>query len=667
MFRSIRRFLVLAVAFALRSAAGSKFLLALAVLALGATPTSAQLVRSAVTTATSSASVSAIPTPTLAATVTIATSGLPQTTTGLTLERVPVVAPPCTDAKLDEIFEAAGPGNTSVSVDCSFSFAPFFFRDRITKQLLFTGNTQGVTVDCLGGAIDGGPGSYLYDNGDRGVNIVEVVSSAIDGPGPLRWSARPQDITIRDCEIIGSARIWPLNLWVEGNNERLAALSRQPGYVATLRANAPRGIRFVDVVFRAQKHTPLYIGPGVTETEVSDSWFLGGARGVILYLDTESSRNVIRNNQFHAQSDLGDKPREIIAIDASDHNLIVGNYFSALDHGGIYLYRNCGEDHIVRFTTPSHNKIINNVFYYNHYDGQSSYYDSNDFAPAVFLGSRNNDRDYCSYDNDFAGGSGADNRSFATHNVVMQNQFYKRSVANSVVTKWTDVNVPNYVAYNEGDLLSHQERPSGCHVDTAYGQFLRDGETTRLLRSASGAPTCRAGRSRCDDGEIVVDPASIASSLVSCQIDRIPFTCGVSGDNRGCTGSSICPSGTTLVRTAAACNLEFGSVTTTQLTAITGNDLRVVRSSDDIDDGSCHAGSASISSGQAVIERQASGGRVYFGCSEHDENGGDCQVRGELYCQNERLLTSGSINTGAQLSTSGSISTGTQLSISGAR
>ncbi len=109
MFRSIRRFLVLAVAFALRSAAGSKFLLALAVLALGATPTSAQLVRSAVTTATSSASVSAIPTPTLAATVTIATSGLPQTTTGLTLERVPVVAPPCTDAKLDEIFEAAGP------------------------------------------------------------------------------------------------------------------------------------------------------------------------------------------------------------------------------------------------------------------------------------------------------------------------------------------------------------------------------------------------------------------------------------------------------------------------------------------------------------------------------------------------------------------------------
>lgn len=627
MFRSIRRFLDLAVAVAL---------------AMGAAPTGAQLVRSAGTTTTSTTSLSSSSTPTLAATVTTATSALSSQTTGLTLERVPVVAPPCDEPMLEEIFELAGPDNgTFVEVNCSFSMSPPN-RIRITKRLVFTGNTQGVTVDCLGYPIDGGPGSHNYD-ADRGTNMVEIVSSPVEDSELLRWSARPQNITIRDCEIIGSARIWPLDLWLTRNEKKLAALSRQPGYVATLRANAPRGIRFEHVVFRAQKQEALYIGTGVTDTEVVDSEFLGGALGVIVYLDAESSRSVLRNNLFDAESDLGDKPREIIAIDGSDHNRIIGNYFSKLDHGGIYLYRNCGEKDpysVVRFTTPSHNQIINNVFYYNQYDGSN---------PAVFLGSRNNDRDYCDDDDDFPGGSGADNRSFATHNVVMQNQFYKRSVASSIVTKWTDVNVPNYVAYNE-TVLSHQERPSGCYVDTAYGQFLRDGETTRLLRSSTGAPTCRAGRTRCADGKLVDDAVL---SYASCQIDRVPFECPVSGDNRGCSRSTICPSGTTLVRAAAACNLEYGSVSSTQLAAIPGNGLRVVRSSDDVDSGSCRVGSASISSGETVIERQASGGRVYFGCSEYDENGGDCHIRGELYCQNEQLVTSGSFATGAQLTISG--------------
>jgi len=600
----------------------------LAILAVAATPASAQL-----------------------------RSTLTATTFDAALEAAPVVAPPCTEAELAEIFEEAGPGNASVEVKCSFSMAPPD-RVRITKKLVFTGNTQGVTVDCLGYPIDGGPGSYLYDEGDRGANIVEIVSSLVEDSDVLRWSARPQNITIRDCEIIGSARIWPFNFWVEENMEKQAALSRQPGYVATLRANAPRNIRFERVVFRAQKYNPLYIGPGVTDTEVSNSWFLGGAHGVAIYLDAESSRNVIRGNQFHVETDRGDHPREVIAIDGSDHNRIVGNYFSALDHGGIYLYRNCGEGlrdreiGVVRFTTPSHNQIINNVFYYNQYDDDGgSYYTDVNSNPAVFLGSRNNDRDYCDDDDDFAGGSGSDNRSFATHNVVMQNQFYKRSVASSIKTKWTDVNVPNYVAYNEGDVTSHQTRASGCYVDSAYGQFLRDGETTRLLRSSTGAPTCRERRSRCVDGDLVTDATS---TFTSCQIDRVPFSCGVAGDNRGCTGSTICPSGTTLVRTAAACNLEYGPVSSSDLAAISGNDLRVVRSSDHVEDGSCRAGSATIASGQAVIERPASGGRVYFGCSEHDENGGDCEVRGELFCQNERLLTSGMVSSGTLTSVSGS-------------
>ncbi|MEZ4334948.1 MAG: right-handed parallel beta-helix repeat-containing protein [Myxococcota bacterium] len=527
-------------------------------------------------------------------------------------------APPCDDATRARILEEAGPGNDAIEVDCSFSIAP---PERITKRLVFSGSTQGVTVDCHGAAIDGGPGRYLYDAGDRGTNIVEIRSTLDGGTGPASWVARPQNITIRDCEIVGSARIWPLNFWDASELARLRSLSRQPGYVSTLRSHAPRGIRFERVTFRAQKTTPLYIGPGVTETTVVDSWFLGEAQGVALYLDAESSRNHIRGNQFHTQTDRGKKPREVVAIDGSDHNEFVDNWFSALDHGGIELYRNCGEDAVVRFTTPSHNRIINNVFYYDRYDGSEA---------AVVLGSRDGQsRDYCGDDSDFAGGSGTDDRSFATHNVVLQNQFYKRSVAQSVVTKWHDVNVPNYVAYNE-TVQIHEERPAGCSVDSAYGQFLRDGETTRLAMSSTG-PSCSDQVLRCHDGEVELE----SPGLSGCAIRRIPFSCSVSGSDRGCSGSTQCPSGTTRVRVAAACNLEYGPVSSTQVAAIATQSVRVVRASDRVADGNCWVGSSALASGEAIIEDDGAGGRIYFGCSEHDENGGDCEIRGELDCQDD--------------------------------
>jgi hypothetical protein len=528
------------------------------------------------------------------------------------------VARECTEDEKKDILAKADDDHSSIPIDCSFSFAP---PQRITKQLVFTGDTRGVTVDCNGGVIDGGPGSYHYNDPDPGANIVEIVSS-LSTSGPVSWESRPQDITIRHCKIVGSARIWPLNVWHPENMERLAAFSREPGYVSKLRALAPRDVRFERIVFEGLGTTPLYIGPGVTETTVVNSRFQGGAAGVALYLDAESSRNSIRNNVFDIETDLGKKPREIIAIDGSDRNQIVGNYFSALDHGGIELYRNCGEDRIVRFTTPSHNHIINNVFYYDKYDGDDA---------AVVLGSRDGkSRPYCGDDSDFGAGSGTDNRSFATHNVVMQNQFYKRSVAKSVKTKWTDVNVPNYVAYNE-TVRSHVERPSGCYVEAAYGQFLRDGETTRLRRSSSGAPSCDDQVLRCEDGELRLDPESLAA----CEIERIPFSCRVSGSNRGCTGSSMCPSGTTRVRAVAACNLEYGAVTDFQLDAIPGNSVRVVRASDSVSDGSCFVDSNSVRSGEAIIENDGYNGRVYFGCSERDSNGGDCHVRGELYCEDD--------------------------------
>ena len=525
----------------------------------------------------------------------------------------PIAAPPCGPKKLALLrLSATSLEDSTVDIDCSFTL-PLGHPD-ITKRLVLTGKAaRGIEIDCNGAVIDGGPGTYHYQS--KGANMIEVVSRTVE-THPVWLAEQPRDITIRRCEVIGSVRVQPLDLWRSSNLQLLAEASRRPGYVARLRANAPTGVRFEKMIFHGIQHSPIYIGTGVTDTSVVDSKFYGAVGGVALYLDVESSRNVIANNEFHVETN-----REIIAIDGSDHNEIVGNFFSALDHGGVELYRNCGEHRIVRFTTPSHNRIVNNVFYYDKYDGSEA---------AVVLGSRDGkSRRYCGHDDDFPGGSGLDDRSFATHNIVMQNQIYKRSIEESIKTKWTDVNVPNYVAYNE-TVSVHEERPSGCYVESAYGQFLRHGETTQLARDADGEPSCRQRALRCLDGELRTD----LELLSACEIDQVSFSCRVEGDNRGCNASTICPAGTTRVRTFAACNLEYGSVSTAQLESVDGNGLRVVRPSTRVSDGYCYVGENGLREGETVIEDRGNA-RVYFGCDEHDANGGDCHLRGELYCQGD--------------------------------
>ena len=107
--------------------------------------------------------------------------------------------------------------------------------------------------------------------------------------------------------------------------------------------------------------------------------FEGESSGVPIYLAPSSGRTLIKNNRIRTntwKSGPG-RGRETISIDGSDENQIISNWFGDLNRGGIFLYRNCGENGGVRHTTPSHNQIINNVFYYNHYTGPK---------PAVYLG-----------------------------------------------------------------------------------------------------------------------------------------------------------------------------------------------------------------------------------------------------------------------------------------
>jgi hypothetical protein len=384
----------------------------------------------------------------------------------------------------------ATPTSAEVKIRCSISLAA---GEVIDKRLILEGTAAtGVVVDCNGAVIDGGPGSV-----NQGLDMIEIRS---EKQGNSRYD-RPENVTVRECTIYGSVRI--LGMAKNGEGPALLSSSYLSGHVSRARANAPTGVTLDHLTIIASGRTPLYFAPGVTSSVLRDSELRGRADGVALYLDAESAYNTLRDNYIHTVT----APRELIAVDGSSYNRIIDNRFSALDHGGIYFYRNCGEAGTVRHSTPSHNTVVNNVFYYDKYTGSK---------PSIYLGSRNGvfswfnptGKTYCNqdhelpFDNKYGYGSAISDLDYAQYNIVMQNQVYKRSIADMIRTGGT-VNVPNFIDDNE-TVTAAVDRPAGCPVLVGEAvDFVLDGGT--ILLDSPLADT----RYRCSDGDLipVSDPA----------------------------------------------------------------------------------------------------------------------------------------------------------------
>ena len=147
----------------------------------------------------------------------------------------------------------------------------------------------------------------------------------------------------------------------------------------------------------------------MTGVTIRNCTFTGWSASTTVYLDAESGGNRIEGCAFDVRSG-----REVMAIDGSATNTIVGNRFLRAGYGGIYLYRNCGEGGTVRHQTPQRNVIENNFF------------DLKDLHPGsygIWLGSRQGRRSYCEDDAGYPFGSSVDNRDFADHNTLVGNVF----------------------------------------------------------------------------------------------------------------------------------------------------------------------------------------------------------------------------------------------------
>ena len=508
----------------------------------------------------------------------------------------------CSAERVAQVLAPATESSSAVEIDCNLTLSA---HDVVTRRLLLTGpRASGVTIECNGALLDG-------TGINRGQDMILVRSRRIEeADGTVRFE-RPSDITVRGCEVHGSVRLVGMGRNGEGADVRES--SRRPGHVARARAPAPTRIVLDELVIEAHGRTPVYFAPGVTDSALLRSELRGTAASVALYLDAESSRNLIRDNYIHTSN-----PREQLAIDGSSHNRILANRFSALDSGGIYLYRNCGEGGTIRISTPSYNEILDNVFYYDRYRGSD---------PAVFLGSRDGHRSYCDADRGFGYGSSADDRDFAQYNVVMGNRIYRRDVDEMIITRYPATSSPNYLEHNE-TVDRAEPRLPGCHVPFGHlTRYIRHGESIDLFRGADGHPYCAGYSFECLDGEL----GAIGES--DCALTTHTFGCEIEGSDTGCSGAWTCPSGRTLVAASAACNLESGGVSDAQLSSVVRGSISVVRTSDVVRDGSCWAGAQILSSGSLPLSSTLVGSRgVSFGCRERDRNGGDCEIRGIGYC-----------------------------------
>lgn len=305
-----------------------------------------------------------------------------------------VMTPPAAqDCSAAEIADLLSPSSTPYRLACR---AVLDAHAHVRRPVLIEGeDASGAALDCNGGRIG------MADRpGTTRLPTVAIWSRQV---GQV-WSA-PRDVTVRRCVILGNVRIWGMG--AGGAMSDLRDASRQADFTRAAQAAAPTGVTLDAVRIEANGSIPFYVGPGVTRTTMRGSTLTGRSVSTAVYLDAESANAVIENNEFHVRTG-----REIIAVDGSGANRITGNRFDLHGRGGVFLYRNCGEDGVIRHQTPSWNRITDNLF-----TGASW------LRPRlVVVGSREGRRPYCGADAGWPFGSSADDGDNAVGNTVERNR-----------------------------------------------------------------------------------------------------------------------------------------------------------------------------------------------------------------------------------------------------
>jgi hypothetical protein len=403
----------------------------------------------------------------------------------------------------------------------------------VTRPLVLEGAAaSNVTINCNGATLDGRhyPSGYKY----RALEIrSKLIKDPMQGQSFGEW-VPPVNVTIENCKILGSIRL--IGMSEHAGGDAILWSSRAEGHIDRVRRAAPSYITFKNIQVEGNGGNAIYFSAGVNNSNIIDSRIIGNLRAAGLYMDAESYKNTIRNSYFKREIPIGADAypageRELISVDGSSHNLIVNNIFEGLAKGGIFLYRNCGENSVVRHSTPSYNEIINNVFIYYTANPASVFnYDK----PAVFIGSRDgqdlSSNWNCSDDAGYLFGSSISDQDMASYNVAFQNHLTKFFPTTHTIRVGNSYNKENFISSNNGNFDNRaaaeveQNEKAGCFVrNSASEKFLLNGKDlnrvliTSAADSASGSKVATLFSTKivCIDSILRtrLTPTGLASSL----------------------------------------------------------------------------------------------------------------------------------------------------------
>lgn len=201
------------------------------------------------------------------------------------------------------------------------------------------GNT---TLDCNGSKFIG-----------NGINKIGLL---IDSRGEVL-----SNVTIKNCIFEGFESSGIRVSWEEVD-------SQKGDDKKTIYQRTPKRIYIENVEVRNNGGVGIYIDDYVTEAVIKSSKVIGSG-GAGIYLEHSSKNNKVIGNLISNNGFKKDKKtrREGVAIDSSAHNEVTGNIFFGNAAGGVFLYKNCGENfrsgrQVIRWQHSNFNLIKKNIF-----------------------------------------------------------------------------------------------------------------------------------------------------------------------------------------------------------------------------------------------------------------------------------------------------------------
>jgi hypothetical protein len=371
------------------------------------------------------------------------------------------VAPTCEADAVAALLAPATAEVPSHRLDCSVTLSP---DDVVTKTVQLVGPaSSGVTLDCAGATLRRGV--------PEGGSDTVVIGS--DKPADGVWE-RATDVTVRGCRIEGSLRVQGQG--ANGQAPDVTTDSHSEGHRERAQAAAPTRVRLEGLTVIGAGRIPVYLAPGATRVTLRDSRLEGRSVSTALYLDAESAHNHVVDNVFDVSIEANLLKREVIAVDGSADNVFVGNELHDTRGGGLFLYRNCGEDGAVRHQEPRRNVVV----------GNRIVHDEPADWPSVWVGSRNGVsvyRVFCAVDDGYPFGSSLDDDDYARNSVIVGNRITGEALEPAV-------------QLDDGPTVADDNGADGAPAE--WCAVFRDAAAPRLVAEGT-----RVGDRVCARGELV--------------------------------------------------------------------------------------------------------------------------------------------------------------------